>query len=201
MTTPEVTTPEPKPEPQPQPKETPPAEPKTFSEDEVNAMTGRVRAQERAKYSDYGTLKERAKKADELEAANLSDKERLERKAANAERKAIDADARIADTAIRAEVRMRAVQKGIVDPDAAFALVDRTDIEYSDDNGVSGVDPALDALLVAKPYLKGTVPGAPNLNPEGVPPQAPVKLTDAQRATAQRFGVSEENYAKHRRTE
>ena len=174
---------------------------KSFTQEEINQMMGRVRSEERAKYSDYSRLKERAQKADELEAANLSEKEKLERKVAEADRRAIDADARIADTAIRAEVRMRAVQKGIVDPDAAYALIDRTDIAYSDDEGVTGVDAALDTLLTNKSYLKAPNAVAPNLNPEGVPAQAPVKLTDAQREAAKRHGVKEEDYAKYIRQE
>lgn len=162
-------------------------EPGAFTQDQVNQMMGKVRSEERAKFSDYSRLKERAQKADDLEAANLSDKEKLERKAADAERKAIDADARIADTAIRAEVRLRSVQKGIVDPDAAYALIDRTDIVYSDEEGVTGVDTALDTLLVNKSYLKAPNVSAPNLNPEGVPSQVPVKLTDAEREMAHRL--------------
>ncbi len=171
---------------------------KTFTQEQVDAIMGQTRFEERAKFPDYEQLKARSKVADNLEQAQLSDKEKLERKAADAERKAIDADARAADTAIRSEIRLQAVQRGVVDPDAAYALIDRTGVVYTDDEGVKGVDTALEALLVEKPYLKGNPqPPPPNLNPGGGDRSVPVKLTDAQRESARRFGVSEEQYAKN----
>lgn len=179
--------------------DTPSAQPpaKVFTQDEVNTMMGRVRAEERGKYKDYPDLKKRAAVADKLENDKLTEREKLEQQLAAAQRQAIDTDARIAAVAIRAEVRLRATQKGVVDPDAAYALIDRTGILYEDDN-VKGVDAALDALIASKPYLKGSLPIAPNLNPGGNPGPAPVKLTDAERTTARRFGMTDEQYGKHK---
>jgi hypothetical protein len=161
-------------------------------------MMGKVRAEERGKYVDYDKLKARAKVADTLEAASLTEKEKAERAAAEWQRKATDAEARAADTAIRADIRVKAVQRGIVDPDAAVALIDRSGIAYSAEEGVKGVAEALEALVTSKPYLKGGVAPAPNINPGGAgQPAARPKLTDVQRDAARRMGMKEEDYAKH----
>ena len=166
-------------------------DPKTFTQDEVNAMMGRVRSEERSKFPDYDKLRARAKVADDLERASLTEKEKASLAAAEWQRKAVDAEGRAADMAIRADIRVQAVLKGIVDPDAAVALIDRSGIEYSDENGVKGVADALDALISAKPYLKGagvTKPVAPNLNgKDGKPAPAAPQLTPEQRTVAHRM--------------
>ena len=169
-------------------------EPKTFTQEEVNALMGRTRAEERSKFADYDQLKQRAGVADKLENASRTDKEKLERSAADWQRKAVDAEARVADTAIRAEIRVKAAKLGIIDPDAAVALVDRSAVGYSDKDGVKGVSEALELLIAAKPYLKGggggtaPKPGAPNLNAQGGKPApgAP-QLTPEQRNVAHRL--------------
>ena len=164
--------------------------PKTFTQEEVNALMGKTRAEERSKFQDYDKFKARAKVADTLEAAQLTDKEKAEHAAAEWQRKATDAAGRVADVAIRAEIKVKAVQKGIVDPDAAVALIDRSGIVYSDEEGVKGVAEALDALVAAKPYLRAAEvkPVAGNLNPGGGgAPKPTPQLTDAQRNVARRM--------------
>lgn len=164
--------------------------PKTFTQDEVNAYMGKVRAEERGKYTDYERLKERAKVADQLESANLSAKDKADRAAAEWQRKAVDAEARAADTAIRAEIKVKAMSQGAIDPDAVVALIDRNGISYSDESGVQGVTEALSLLLDAKPYLRAVTakPSAPNLNTkDGKPAPAAPQLTDAQRNVAHRL--------------
>ena len=124
----------------------------------------------------------------------MSEKERLETKLAEEQRRNIDADGRIASAMITSDIRVRATLKGIIDPDAAVALLDRAGVSYADTAGVVGVDTALDALLVAKPYLKGTVT-VPNLNSGGTPAAKPVVLTAEQREAAQKLSVPEDRYA------
>lgn len=55
---------------------------------------------------------------------------------------------------IKAEVTLKASELGLVDADAAYALMDRANVTVADDGKVSGVEDALKALLTAKPYLK-----------------------------------------------
>ena len=167
---------------------------RTFSQDEVNRLQGQARRDERAKYGDYQQLKERAHRADELEAAQLSDAEKMEARAVDAERRAADAQAQIASTMIAAEVKVRAGQMGIVDPDAAFLLLDKSSVSYDASAGVSGVDYALTQLLEAKPCLKGGN-RTPNINPEGGAAVPVIRLTDEQREMARMMGMNEEEYA------
>ena len=170
------------------------AEP-TYTQEQVNQMMGKTRREERGKFSDYGTLKDRAAKADELEQAQLTEKERLEARVEQAEKQAQAADQRIAETLISTAIQVQAGQMGVVDPEAASLLIDRSNVRYSAENGVSGVEDALTQLLESKPYLKPTN-RSPNINPEGGQPDNPVRLTAAQREAAKYLGMTEEQYSK-----
>lgn len=64
---------------------------------------------------------------------------------------------------IRGEVKFLSAELGVVDPDAAFALMDQKDVKVDDQGNVTGVKDALTALLKDWPYLKGQ-PGS------GAPP-------------------------------
>jgi len=158
-------------------------------------MMGKTRREERGKFSDYGTLKERAAKADELEQAQLTEKERLEARVEQAEKQAQAADQRIAEALISTAIQVQAGQMGVVDPEAASLLIDRSNVRYSAEAGVSGVEDALTQLLENKPYLKATN-RTPNINPEGGQPDNPVRLTAAQREAAKYLGMTEEQYSK-----
>jgi len=97
---------------------------------------------------------------------------------------------------IASEVKVRASQLGIIDPDAAYLLLDRSNVRYGEDGGVTGVDEALTQLLEDKPYLKGSPNRAPNLNPQSGEPAPTLRLTDDQREAARLMGITEEDYAK-----
>ena len=168
---------------------------RTFTQEEVNRMQAQTRRDERGKFSDYGDLKARAAKADELEQAQLSDTQKLEARAIEAERKAVEAQEQIASAMIASEVKIRASALGVIDPDAAYLLLDRSNVRYDAADGVSGVDDALASLLDAKPYLKGTN-RTPNINPESGQPVATIRLTAEQREAAKYLCMSEEQYAK-----
>ena len=168
---------------------------RTFTQEEVNRMQAQTRRDERGKFSDYGDLKARAAKADELEQAQLSDTQKLEARAIEAERKAVEAQEQIASAMIASEVKIRASALGVIDPDAAYLLLDRSNVRYDAADGVSGVDDALASLLDAKPYLKGTN-RTPNINPESGQPVATIRLTAEQREAAKYLGMSEDQYAK-----
>jgi hypothetical protein len=192
MTTPDGQEPEGTPEQDPEVGGT-----KGFTQEDLNRVAAEARRKEREKYPDYETLRARAAKADELEQEKLSEAEKLQQKATEATAKATAAEARIAEMSIRTDIQIKASQRGIVDPEAAVALISREGIQYLDDR-VTGVDEALDALVASKPYLMASH-RAPNLNSGNNGAVAtPIKLTDAERDAARRFGLSEEEYAKHK---
>ena len=168
---------------------------KTFSQEEVNRLQAQVRREVRGQFGDYAQLKERAAKADELEKAQLSDQEKLEARANEAERKAAAAIEQIASAVIASEVKVRASQLGIIDPDAAYLLLDRTNLSYAEDGKVTGVDDALTQLMEDKPYLKGLPSRAPNLNPQTGEPAPALRLTADQLEAARLMGLTPEQYA------
>ena len=171
-----------------------PAPEQTFTQEQVNRMQAQTKRETRQQFADYSDLKTRAARADELEQEKLTDAERMEARAVEAERKVADAQQQIASAMIASEVKVRASVMGVVDPDAAFVLLDRSNVRYDAADGVTGVDDALNSLLEAKPYLRGTN-RPPNLNPESGQPVTPVRLSPQQREAAQLMGLSEEEYS------
>ena len=159
----------------------------------IDRINSRTRRDERNKFKDYNELKARAGRADELEQAQLTEAEKMEARAIEAEKKVTDAQAQIADAMIASQVKVRASQMGVVDPDAAFLLLDRTNVQYADGN-VTGVDDAIASLLEDKPYLRGTN-RTPNINPESGQPVQAVRLTALQLEAAQMMGLTAEEYA------
>lgn len=69
------------------------------------------------------------------------------------EAKATAAEARARDAQIQNSVILEASKLGIVDPDAASKLINRTNIQVDDNGNVTGVDEALKQLIVDKPYF------------------------------------------------
>ena len=170
-----------------------PAE-KTFSQEEVNRMMGQARRDARSQFSDYGELKTRSEKLGELEQAQLSEAQRLEARVADAEKQASDAQQQVSQAMIASEVKVRATQMGVVDPDAAFVLLDKKNVTYNTTDGVAGVEDALTQLLEDKPYLRSGN-RTPNLNPETGQAAPSARLTADQREAARLMGLTDEEYA------
>ena len=170
--------------------------PKTFSQEDVNRIMATARKEEAAKFPDYAKFKADADKLENIRHEQLSENDKLKEATEAAEKTATDATAKLGEAQVANEIGIKAMQKGFIDPGDALALIDRTGISL-EETGIKGVDDALDSLLASKPHLKALV-GAPNLNPGGNRTPEPVQLTDAERATAKHFGVSDENYARNK---
>src|ERR1035437_9034063 len=79
-----------------------------------------------------------------------------------------DADRKRArDASLRSDVMAAASRLGIIDPDAAFKLVDHSGLEYdADESRWDGVDKALRDLLADRPYLLASAaPATGGANP------------------------------------
>jgi len=134
-----------------------PATPKTFDEAYVKSLR-----EENASHRTRATAAE--KRLKELEDAKLSDTEKLQKRAEEAEKSVSAAKTRIA----RAEVKVAAVDAKIIDPDAAYRLI-KDDIEFDADGEPKNVADLLKKLVTDKPYLVGdgrsvedpSSPGAP----------------------------------------
>lgn len=93
----------------------------------------------------------------EDELTGLLDKHRAEKAkqlSPEAQRQLDAANARVQSLMLQAEVTRLGAAMGLVDADAAIALMDRTKVQTQGD-AITGVQEALDALKTAKPYLFG----------------------------------------------
>ena len=169
---------------------------RTFTQEEMNRFVGNARREERSKFSDHADLLEKSKKLAELEQAQLSEQEKLTQRASEAEKREADARAKVESTAISSAVKVRAIQLGVVDPDAAYLLMDKSSVRYDGETDtVNGVDDALNLLLDDKPYLKNNAVRSPNINPEGGQVAPVTRLSTEQKEAARLMGLSEEEYA------
>ncbi len=124
-----------------------PAPSRAFSQEEVNSFL----AAERRKWAESEELKglrAKARRADELEAAQLTESEKLTRRATEAEARASELEARYRDAAIRARFATSALAAGIPAEriDAAYKLADLGGVSLGEDGNVTGVDEAVQAL-------------------------------------------------------
>ena len=133
---------------------------KMVPQSELNRVAGTVRIEERKKW-EAELAKERkkwetefaAKVDEERKKAAMTETERLKAEKEAAEKKAQDAMRTANERLLRAEVKATAVALDIVDPDAAYALMDRDAVSVADDGTIKGVEDALKALIKDKPYL------------------------------------------------
>lgn len=93
-----------------------------------------------------------AKKAKE----NMTEIEKIKDEKAESDKRAVEATNRANKTLIRAEVISQATKLNIVDPSAAFALMDTENVSIDDNGNVKGVNVSLKALIKDKPYLVNT---------------------------------------------
>jgi multidrug efflux pump subunit AcrA (membrane-fusion protein) len=124
-------------------------------------------------------LEELEKKEQERASAELSELDKAKKAAADAVTRAEQAEAKAAETALRATVVSVAAQKGFIDPLDAYALMDRKDLDPTDDKDVAT---RLDVLAKAKPHLVSkTRVVAPGINPTNPNEPEPHKETDEER--------------------
>lgn len=102
------------------------------------------------------------------EDGQKSEVERLAQQVADLQGELTDKDNAIQEKAISTDVKLSASKMGIVDPDAAYRLIDPNEVNY--ENGeVVGVEKALKNLLKERPYLKGETPQPPTPGAGGTP--------------------------------
>lgn len=129
------------------------AEGRTFTQADLDRIVQDRLLRERQKFADYEDLKSKAAKFDELESAQKSELEKANERLAALERQAADAAQAAQDALLRAAVVSEAARRNVIDPDAAFALIDRAALEFAEDGQPLNVAEAMDSLLEARPYL------------------------------------------------
>lgn len=144
--------------------DTPTAEVKTYTQDEINDIIAKRLERERKKFADYEDVKAKASeyeaKLEEQRLAELSEKERAEELAKKFETELNELKSQleakenaIREQAIKNEFIKVASSANIIDIDAAIALSDLSAVTIGDDGAVVGVDDVIKTLVENKPYL------------------------------------------------
>lgn len=129
---------------------------KMLTQAEVDKIVETRLARDRKKWeTEY-----QAKLEEERKKLTMTETEKLKAAKEEAEARAAKALAEANEILVRAEVKATAAEMGLVDGDAAYALVDRDSIEIKDGK-VKGVKEALEALVKARPWLQGERKGGP----------------------------------------
>jgi hypothetical protein len=161
-------------------------------------IADRLRRQ-KAQFSDYADLQEKAAKFDEAQKAQMTELEQAQAKAQAAEAERDAALQRANDRLIMAALTAEAAKQGFADPADAFTLADLAEVSITDDGAVTGVPEAVKALVQAKPYLIGrrTAPALDAGAGSGgrTTGDKQTRLTDEELAMAKRMGLTPEQYA------
>lgn len=126
---------------------------KVFTQAELDQIVQERLARERNKYANYEELKKAADELKKIREANQSETERLTNRLAELERERADWERERQEHTVRYEVMLAAGRLGIVDPEAAYKLLDLSQIEYAGNGMPKNIEQALKDLLKAKPYL------------------------------------------------
>ena len=144
------------------------AQGKAYSQEELNRMFAERSSQaERSllkklgfeKVEDAESILRKARERDESEKSELQKAQEL---AAQREKQIQDLLNAQKTMATQNEVTQAAAKLGIVDPDAAYKLLDKEAIEYEGDGKPKNVEALLQSLLKGKPYLAGSGTSATN---------------------------------------
>lgn len=145
-----------------------PPEPKvvTMTQDELNALISKSKAQAKKPYADYDELKTKLSDYEKAEAerklAEMSETERLQTEVDAAKKAAEDADNRAKQSVdktnqrlLKAEFKSLALDAGLRKDaiDDAYVLADKSGFVVGDEGDITGVKEALEALVASKPYL------------------------------------------------
>ena len=160
------------------------ARPETFSREYVEELR-----RENAKYRT--SAKESAKQVEDRDAqlkehedAGKSEVERLTAEKAALEQTLKDRDEAMTEQAIRSAVERAAAKAGVINPEAAYRLIDHDELEY-EDGKVAGVDRALKTLLKNEPYLV-----RPDAEPPPPDPGSGGTPIDGEKSTANKQMLS-----------
>jgi hypothetical protein len=141
---------------------------KAYSQEELNRMFAERSSQaERSllkklgfeKVEDAESILRKARERDESEKTEL---QKAQEKAAQLEKERESWVSKQKETAAQYDVALKAAKLGIVDPDAAWKLLDKSALEYGADDKPNNTEPLLQALLKDKPYLAGGGSSAAN---------------------------------------
>lgn len=110
----------------------------------------------RAEAAEYRKrLRELESKVKAEEEAKLTEQERLQKRLAELERKETEYQQLLQGRTLEYEVKLHAARLGVVDPEAAYRLLDVKQIEFDEDGKPVNVEKVMRELIAKKPYLAG----------------------------------------------
>ncbi|MEJ5222841.1 MAG: phage scaffolding protein [Anaerolineales bacterium] len=98
-------------------------------------------------------LKELEDQKRQMDEAKLSETERLQKRLAELERAQADWERERQEIMLQRHIENAAAKLGIVDPEAAWKLIDLKEVDFDDDGKPKNVETLLKALIQKKPYL------------------------------------------------
>lgn len=110
----------------------------------------------RAEAAEYRKrLRELEQTVKQHEESKLSETERLQKRLAELELEQASYQRERQERTLKYESMLAASRLGIIDPEAAYRLLDLSKIEFDEDGAPKNIEQALKDLLKAKPYLVG----------------------------------------------
>lgn len=144
----------------PPPAQPPTATGKTFTQEELNRLLKEEKNKVRSQFADYEDLKEKAAKLAEIEQAQMTEAEKLQKQLeaaqqaiAKAEQDRLAALETVKTSTIRSAVVSKAAELNFENPEDAYSLLDKTGLSLNDAGQVEGVEAALKSLAETKKYL------------------------------------------------
>lgn len=187
---------------EPEPAEPEPAEPE-FDRDRAMALIEKLRAAEKQGKADARALKDAKDKLAEYEAAQLTEQERKDKELADLQGQQFERERAVQEARLEAAFYKHAAKPdyAVADPDVAYAMLDRDQVEYDDNGAPSNLADLIPALLEAHPILKAT--GGRTITPPpaginagaGHGTQSGPALTADELEAAREMGMSPERYA------
>ena len=131
----------------------------------------------RAEAAEYRKrLRELERALKQHEEEKLSETERLRLRLAELEKELGEREVRMREHTLRYETMLRARELGIVDPEAAYRLLDLAEVEYDETGRPTNLERLLRELVRKRPYLVGSTASATN------PSRTTVSLEEAVRS-------------------
>jgi hypothetical protein len=125
----------------------------TFTQEQLEGIVKQRIERERKKYADYEDIKAKAALYNQTLEGQKSEQQKLQEQLAETQAKLLAREAEVKAGALKSAVIQHAATRGFTDPEDAFRLIDAAELILQDDGTVTGLAPALDKLLRAKPYL------------------------------------------------
>ena len=155
------------------PEVTTETEPKTYDESYVRELRSEAAKHRTERNEARKRVEELDSKVKGFEDANKSELQKLADDKARLEQELAARDRDVTEREVKVRVTSAAAKLNIVDPDAAYLLLDLASIDAEDSQGVTK---ALKALVKEKPYLiRGSAPPTPGV---GGPPVKGKKTTN-----------------------